>query len=70
MRAQCSAWRQWKQNTNNEGHIEKAWNDSIEKELITASSPQQVACVARGSRKPKYAADATGETKAVWDAGH
>ena len=43
---------------------------AIEKKLITASSPQQVACVARSSRDPKYAADATGETKAVWDAGH
>jgi hypothetical protein len=70
VRAQCSAWRQWKKDTNNDAHIEKAWSGSIEKKLITASSPQQVACVARSSRDPKYAADATGETKAVWDAGH
>jgi hypothetical protein len=69
VRAQCSAWRQWKQSTNNEGHIEKAWHDSIAKKLVTASSPKQVACVARGSRDAKYAADAAGETKAVWDAG-
>jgi hypothetical protein len=70
VRAQCSAWRQWKKDTNNDAHIGKAWSGSIEKKLITASSPQQVACVARSSRDPKYAADATGETKAVWDAGH